>query len=216
MRDQIVRHQIVPVAVVDDVENAVPLARALARGGVPILELTLRTSAALEGIARIRRECPEITVGAGTILTSEQVLDVKTAGAQFGLSPGLNPMVVREATSQELFFIPGVMTPSDVEGAISLGCKLLKFFPAVPAGGLAMLQALNGPFAHTGVEFVPLGGVGAGNMKDYLSLPCVPAIGGSWICERSLVRERKWEEITQLAADAVRLVAETAAIFSRA
>lgn len=205
MRDQIVRYQIVPVAVVDDVEAAVPLARALARGGVPVLELTLRTGAALEGIARIRQECPDIVVGAGTVLTPAQVQEVKAAGAQFGLSPGLNPAVVQEAAASGLFFMPGVMTPTDVELAFTLGCRLLKFFPAVPAGGLAMLHALNSPFAHTGVEFVPLGGVAAGNMSDYLALPGVPAVGGSWVCERSLVREKRWDEITRLAAEAVEI-----------
>jgi 2-dehydro-3-deoxyphosphogluconate aldolase/(4S)-4-hydroxy-2-oxoglutarate aldolase len=107
-----------------------------------------------------------------------------------------------------LFFIPGVMTPSDVEAALELGCGLLKFFPAVPAGGIAMLQALNSPFGHTGVQFVPLGGVSAQNMQDYLRLGGVPAVGGSWICERTLVREKRWGEITALAAEAVRLAGQ--------
>ena len=208
MKEEIVRHKIVPVAVVDDAEDAVPLARALARGGLPILELTLRTDAAVEGIARIRRECPDVLVGAGTILSPDQVEMVKRAGAQFGLSPGLNPSVVREAAARGVFFIPGVMTPSDVEGALALNCRLLKFFPAVAAGGLGMLQALNGPFAHTGVQFVPLGGVSAGNMREYLNLSCVPAVGGSWICERSLVRARKWDTITALAREALQCAGE--------
>jgi 2-dehydro-3-deoxyphosphogluconate aldolase/(4S)-4-hydroxy-2-oxoglutarate aldolase len=204
MKQDIVRHRIVPVGVVDDVEDAVPLARALARGGLPILELTLRTEAAVEGIARIRRECPDVLVGAGTILTPDQVSLVKAAGAQFGLSPGLNASVVSEAAARGLFFIPGVMTPSDVGGALSLGCSLLKFFPAVVAGGVGMIQALNGPFAHTGVQFVPLGGVSFSNMGEYLNLSCVPAVGGSWICERSLVREKNWDRITELAREALR------------
>ncbi|RFC45781.1 MAG: 2-dehydro-3-deoxyphosphogluconate aldolase / (4S)-4-hydroxy-2-oxoglutarate aldolase [Verrucomicrobia bacterium] len=204
----IIRHRVVPVAVVDDAADAVPLARALARGGLPVLELTLRTPGALGGIANIRRECPEILVGAGTILTPVQVGEVIQAGAQFGLSPGINPAVVKAALEQGLFFIPGVMTPSDVEAALQLECRLLKFFPAVPAGGTAMLQALNSPFGHTGVEFVPLGGVSAQNMQDYLRLGCVPAVGGSWICERTLVREKRWGEITALAAEAVGLAAQ--------
>ena len=208
MKYNIIRHRIVPVAVVDDAADAVPLALALARGGLPVLELTLRTAAALEGIASIRRECPDILVGAGTILTPAQVREVGLAGAQFGLSPGINPAVVREASERGLFFIPGVMTPSDVEMALTLGCGLLKFFPAVPAGGIAMVRALNGPFEHTGVQFVPLGGVSAQNMQDYLRLACVPAVGGSWICERSLVREKRWDEITALAQEAVQLAGQ--------
>jgi 2-dehydro-3-deoxyphosphogluconate aldolase / (4S)-4-hydroxy-2-oxoglutarate aldolase len=207
MRDEIVRHRIVPVAVVDDPNDAVPLARALAMGGLPVLELTLRTGAALEGIANICRDCPEVLVGAGTILNPAQVQDVKKAGAKFGLSPGLNPAVVKEAAARGLFFMPGVMTPSEVEAAWMLGCGLLKYFPAGPAGGIEMLRALKGPFDHLGVEFIPLGGVNAGNMGGYLGLSCVPAVGGSWICERSLVREKRWAEITALAAAAVELAA---------
>lgn len=216
MRNEIVQHRIIPVAVVDDSADAVPLARALARGGLPILELTLRTEAALEGIANIRRECPDILVGAGTILDPAQVHAVAHAGAGFGLSPGLNPAVVREAEASGLFFIPGVMTPSDVEAAVTLGRRLLKFFPSNAAGGIAMLQSLNGPFAHLGVEFVPLGGVNAGNMGEYLGLSCVPAVGGSWICERSLVREKRWDAITALAAEAVELAAHKKPFISKA
>jgi 2-dehydro-3-deoxyphosphogluconate aldolase/(4S)-4-hydroxy-2-oxoglutarate aldolase len=116
----------------------------------------------------------------------------------FGVSPGLNADVVRAARDAGLFFMPGLMTPTDVEAALALDCRLLKFFPAVPAGGLAMLQSLAGPYAHTGVQFVPLGGVNANNMGDYLALASVAAIGGSWICDRSLVRDQRWSEITAL------------------
>jgi 2-dehydro-3-deoxyphosphogluconate aldolase / (4S)-4-hydroxy-2-oxoglutarate aldolase len=198
MNDQIRQHRIVPVAIIDDAAHAVPLAKALSAGGLPIIEVTLRTPAALEAIRAIRAECPEMLVGAGTVLTPQQVHESVAAGAMFGVSPGLNADVVRTARDAGLFFMPGVMTPSDVEAALALDCRLLKFFPAVPAGGLAMLQSLAGPYAHTGVQFVPLGGVNANNMSDYLPLPSVAAIGGSWICDRALVREQRWSEITAL------------------
>jgi len=198
MNDQIRHHCIVPVAIIDDAAHAVPLAKALSAGGLPIIEVTLRTPAALEAIRAIRAECPEMLVGAGTVLTPQQVHESVAAGAMFGVSPGLNADVVRTARDAGLFFMPGVMTPSDVEAALALDCRLLKFFPAVPAGGLAMLQSLAGPYAHTGVQFVPLGGVNANNMSDYLALPSVAAIGGSWICDRALVREQRWSEITAL------------------
>jgi len=198
MNDQIRQPRIVPVAIIDDAAHAVPLAKALSAGGLPIIEVTLRTPAALEAIRAIRAECPEMLVGAGTVLTPQQVHESVAAGAMFGVSPGLNADVVRAARDAGLFFMPGVMTPSDVEAALALDCRLLKFFPAVPAGGLAMLQSLAGPYAHTGVQFVPLGGVNANNMSDYLALPSVAAIGGSWICDRALVREQRWSEITAL------------------
>ncbi len=195
-------HRIVPVAVIDDAKHAVPLARALRAGGLPLIEVTLRTPAALDAIRAIRAECPEVLVGAGTVLTAQQVHESVAAGAIFGVSPGLNADVVRAARDAGLFFMPGVMTPSDVEAALALDCQLLKFFPAVLAGGLAMLHALAGPYAHTGVQFVPLGGVNAHNMGDYLALPSVAAIGGSWVCDRTLVREQRWSEITQLSLEA--------------
>jgi 2-dehydro-3-deoxyphosphogluconate aldolase/(4S)-4-hydroxy-2-oxoglutarate aldolase len=206
MRDRIVRHGIVPVAVLDDADDAVPLARALAEGGLPVLELTLRTEAALRGIENIARECPDVIVGAGTVLHPSQVPQVMRAGARFALSPGVNLEVVREAVACGLFFLPGVMTPSDVEAVLGQGCRLLKFFPAVPAGGIPMLQALAGPYVHAGVEFVPLGGVNCANMGDFLRLDSVPAVGGTWLCDRRLVRERRWTEITRLASEACREV----------
>lgn len=207
MRDRIVQYGVVPVAVVEDAEDAVPLAMALAEGGLPLLELTLRTEAAIKGIENISRSCPDILVGAGTVLHPSQVHQVMRAGAQFGLSPGVNLEVLKEAVASGFFFLPGVMTPSDVEAAMGSGCGLLKFFPAVPAGGILMLQALASPYGHTGVEFVPLGGVNCANMGDFLSLDVVPAVGGSWLCDRRLVREKRWTDITKLAAEACRKAA---------
>ena len=203
MQDELTRKRIIPVAVIDALEDAVPLARALEQGGLPLIEITLRTPCALDCIRAIRQACPNVLVGAGTVLYPAQVKTAIEAGARFGVSPGLNPEVVRAAIGQKWFFMPGVMTPSEIELALGLGCKLLKFFPAELAGGLKMLKAFAGPYDATGVRFVPLGGVGAANIADYLAVPVVAAVGGSWLCDRNLVREKRWAEISKLAAAAV-------------
>ena len=203
VREQLLQRRVVPVAVADSVEDAVSLARALVQGGLPLIEITLRTPCALDCIRAIRQACPEALVGAGTILDPSQVKAAIEAGAQFGVSPGVNPEVVRAASEQKLFFIPGIMTPSDIESALRLGCRILKFFPADAAGGIKMLKALAGPYESAGARFIPLGGISPGNMSEYLALPVVAAVGGSWLCERKMVREQKWAEITALAAAAV-------------
>ena len=203
VQEQLTRGRVVPIAVVDAVEDAVPLARALAHGGLPVIEITLRTPCALDCIRAIRKECPEVLVGAGTILEASQVKAAIEAGARFGVSPGLNADIVRAASKQKLLFIPGVMTPSEVETALGLGCRLLKFFPAEVAGGVKMLKALVGPYEASGARFIPLGGVSAANLAEYLAVPIVAAVGGSWMCERRLVREKKWTELAAVAAAAV-------------
>jgi 2-dehydro-3-deoxyphosphogluconate aldolase/(4S)-4-hydroxy-2-oxoglutarate aldolase len=203
MIDRILAKRIVPVVVLDDVESAEPLAEALLEGGLDIMEITFRTAAAEESIKRIAKRFPEILLGAGTLLEKEQVIRAKNAGAVFGLAPGLNPEIVKTANEAGLSFSPGVMTPSEVEQALSLGCKLLKFFPAEAAGGVSMLKSLAGPYSHTGVKFVPTGGVTSANLASYLKLPVVAAIGGSWMVDKALVNAGKWEEITRLTKEAL-------------
>ena len=207
MIDRILAKRIVPVVVLDSVESAEPLAAALLAGGLDIMEVTFRTAAAEESIRRIAAQFPEMLLGAGTLLEKDQVRRAKDAGAVFGLAPGLNPEIVGFAKEIGLQFSPGVMTPSDVELALSLGCKLLKFFPAEAAGGVAMLKSLAGPYGHTGVRFIPTGGVSAGNLSEYLKLPIVAAIGGSWMVDKQLVNEGRWSEITRITREAL----ETAA-----
>lgn len=207
MIDRILAKRIVPVVVLDSVESAEPLAAALLAGGLDIMEVTFRTAAAEESIRRIAARFPEMLLGAGTLLEKDQVRRAKDAGAVFGLAPGLNPEIVGFAKEIGLQFSPGVMTPSDVELALSLGCKLLKFFPAEAAGGVAMLKSLAGPYGHTGVRFIPTGGVSAGNLSEYLKLPIVAAIGGSWMVDKQLVNEGRWSEITRITREAL----ETAA-----
>ena len=207
MINRILTKRIVPVVVLDDAEFAEPLAEALLAGGLDIMEITFRTEAAEESIRRIATQFPEILLGAGTLLEKEQVQRAKDAGAVFGLAPGLNPNIISAANKIGLQFSPGVMTPSDVEMALALGCKLLKFFPAEVAGGVDMLKALSGPYGHTGVKFIPTGGVTSENIRSYLKLPIVAAIGGSWMVDKTLINEKKWGEITRITRHAI----ETAA-----
>ena len=207
MLDRIAQRRIVPVVVLDDEETAEPLAEALLAGGLDVMEITFRTTAAAGAIRRIAARYPEILLGAGTLLERDQVLRARDAGAVFGLAPGLNPRIVAAAADCGLQFAPGVMTPSEVERALELGCKLLKFFPAETAGGVGMLKALAGPYGHTGVRFIPTGGVTSKNLADYLKLPIVAAIGGSWMVDKALVAAGRWEEITRLTREALEAAA---------
>ena len=201
-------NRIVSVITIDRVEDAEPLAQALLDGGLDTMEVTFRTEAAPEAIRRIKAAFPKIHLGAGTLLTGEHVAQAVAAGAAFGLAPGLNPEVVRYAHERGLGFIPGVMTPSEVEIGLSLGCRVQKFFPADIAGGVKMLRTLAGPFGHTGVKFLPLGGVNAATLKEFLAAPGVAAVGGSWIADRALIKAGDWAGITKLAREAVALAKE--------
>ena len=200
---------IVAVLVVDRVEDAVPLARALIAGGVNVMELTLRTPAAIAALRAIKVGVPEMVAGVGTILTTDQVKQVVEAGAAFGVAPGLNPRIVTAAREAGLSFAPGILTPSEIESAGELGCTLLKFFPAEPSGGLAYLKALTAPFAHLGLRFLPLGGLNAKNMASYLADPIIAALGGSWLAPRDLITAGDWNAITALAAEAVQIIKST-------
>lgn len=205
MLDRIQRTRVVSVLVVDQVQSAVPLARALLAGGIDIMELTLRTPVAIECLKEIRKEVPEMLAGVGTILTPEQVDQVVEAGALFGVAPGLNRRVIQRAQQSGLPFAPGVMTPSDMEAAIELGCRELKFFPAEPSGGLKTLNSMKAPYLHLGVKFIPLGGVNLANMTSYLANGDVLAVGGSWIAPPELVDGEKWDTISSNAAEACRI-----------
>lgn len=198
------------ITTIDMADDAIPLARALLAGGLNVMEITFRTAAAAESIRRIRQEVPQMAIGAGTLLTAENVGAAVQAGAQFGVSPGLNETVLAAAKAQLPFF-PGVMTPTEVDRALNLGCKYLKFFPAEPAGGAAMLKALVAPFAHTGVKFLPTGGINTTSLTGYLALPQVAAIGGSWMAEKKLVTEKAWDKIAALTVEALKVVSTSSA-----
>ncbi|MFT3992051.1 MAG: bifunctional 4-hydroxy-2-oxoglutarate aldolase/2-dehydro-3-deoxy-phosphogluconate aldolase [Luteolibacter sp.] len=207
MIDRILAKRIVPVIVLDKVESAVPLAEALLEGGLDIMEITFRTAAAQGSIEQIVAKFPEILVGAGTLLTEDQVQRAKDAGSKFGLAPGFNPAIVAKAQAVGLPFSPGVATPSEIEQAMALGCNLLKFFPAENAGGPAMLKAFSGPYGHTDLKFIPTGGITSAKVEGYLKLPIVAAIGGSWMVDKALVNEGKWAEITRLTKEALEAAA---------
>ena len=206
--DFLFKRRLICVAAIESPEDAQPLAEALLAGGLNVMEVTFRTAGAVECIACIRKAVPGIAVGAGTLLTPDDVKKAVDAGAQFGVSPGLNESVVRAARKRNLPMFPGVMTPSEVVRALALGCTHLKFFPAEAAGGIAMLEALAGPFAHTGVKFIPTGGIRLASLEGYLAAPLVAAVGGSWMAGRRLVSEKAWGKITALTAEAMTLIVQ--------
>jgi 2-dehydro-3-deoxyphosphogluconate aldolase / (4S)-4-hydroxy-2-oxoglutarate aldolase len=193
------RSGVVPVTIVENVSQAVPLARALLAGGIDVIELTLRTPAALDSIRAIRAEVPAMKVGAGTVLTPEQVRQCQAAGATFAVAPGTNPHTIQTAQDCGLPFAPGVMTPSDIEAALGFGCRMLKFFPASTAGGLAHLKIIAAPYLHLGLRFMPTGGIDLTQLQAYLESPLIAAVGGSWITKTDLIKSQNWTEITALA-----------------
>jgi 2-dehydro-3-deoxyphosphogluconate aldolase/(4S)-4-hydroxy-2-oxoglutarate aldolase len=207
--ESFLRQRLLCIAVVDKPDDAVPLAEALLAGGLQTMEITFRTEAAAESIRQIRQRVPQISIGAGTLLTPDNVKQAIDAGAQFGVSPGLNEAILAEANKSKLPFFPGVMTPTEVDHALRLGHKHLKFFPAEPAGGVKMIKALAGPFAHAGVKFIPTGGINAESLADYLAVPQVTAVGGSWMGDRKLIAEKAWSKITALTAEALKVTASS-------
>ena len=192
---------IVPVVAIDDAKKAAPLADALCNGGLPCAEVTFRTNAAEEAIRIMTASHPDMIVGAGTVLTKEQADRAAGAGAQFIVSPGLNPDVVKHCISHGYPVVPGCATPSDIECALSLGLDTVKFFPAEAAGGISMIKAMSAPYGK--VRFMPTGGINAANLNDYLSFPKVFACGGSWMVKKDLINNGEFDRITKLSAEAV-------------
>ena len=194
---------IIPVVVLDRVEDALPLAEALIKGGLPCAEVTFRTAAAEEGISEA---FPDMIVGAGTVLTTEQADRAIAAGAKFIVSPGFNPKVTKYVLDKGVPMTPGVCTPSEIEGAMELGLDVVKFFPAEPAGGLPMIKALVGPYVN--LKFMPTGGINAKNVRDYLAFNKIIACGGSWMVKGDLIKAGKFDEIEQMVREAAAIVKE--------
>jgi 2-dehydro-3-deoxyphosphogluconate aldolase / (4S)-4-hydroxy-2-oxoglutarate aldolase len=206
--ENFLNQRLICVAMIDKTDDAVPLAEALLAGGLNCIEVTFRTAGAADSIARIRKSVPRIVVGAGTLLSADQVKQAVDAGAQFGVSPGLSETVSNAARKNNLPLIPGVVTPTEVTRAMEWGWKQLKFFPAEAVGGVHALKLLAGPFGHTGIQFVPSGGITVATLPNYLAVPQVAAVGGSWMADKKLVAEKNWTKITALAAEAMKIVSQ--------
>ncbi len=202
--EEIQKIGIVPVVVLDDAKDAEPLAKALCEGGLPCAEVTFRTEAAEESIRIISQKYPEMLVGAGTVLTIEQVDRAVAAGAKFIVSPGLNPKIVKYCLDKKIPVAPGTQTPSEMEQALEMGLDVVKFFPAEPAGGLSMIKAVAAPY--TKLKFMPTGGINLSNVEDYLKYDRILACGGSWMVKGNLVKEGKFDEIQKMTADAAEMV----------
>ena len=194
---------VIPVLKIERAVDAVPLAGALARGGLRVIEITLRTAGALEAIRRVSGEVEEAIVGAGTILTAAQFDEAAKAGSRFIVSPGITREVLSAGQNSEVPLLPGAITPSEIMTAAEAGLDFLKFFPAEQAGGAQFLKSLASPFA--GIRFCPTGGIGVKNAKDYLNLPNVVCVGGSWVAPDDLVKAGEWDEIEKLAREASRI-----------
>ena len=188
---------VIPVLLIDHVEDAVPLARALAKGGLKAIEVTLRTKAALGSIEAIAKEVPEAIVGAGTILNAEHYETAEKAGAKFIVSPGLTGELIDVAEDSDIPLLPGAITPSEIMSALEEDYEYLKFFPAESAGGISFMKSLASPFQ--GVKFCPTGGIDQKNVADWLNLANVVCVGGSWVAPKDLIEHKKWDEITKLS-----------------
>ena len=193
--EQIADLKVVPVIAIESADMAVTLAQTLKESGLPIAEITFRTSAATDVLRKIASQYPDFLLGAGTILTERDLKSAIDSGAKFGMAPGFNPQIVELARKLDFPFAPGVCTPSEIEIAMSIGCKQLKFFPAGAMGGVAFLKAILAPYLHTGIEVMPTGGVQISNLMEYLKTKGVGACGGTWIATREDIAGGKWKTI---------------------
>jgi 2-dehydro-3-deoxyphosphogluconate aldolase/(4S)-4-hydroxy-2-oxoglutarate aldolase len=197
------QQKILPAVTFLSAGEALPVAEAILKGGLYVMEITFRTSAAAEAINLIRKNLPEMYVGAGTLLSGIQIKQAVEAGAQFGLAPGFNPSVCNNAIKNNLPFIPGVMTPSEIERAAEMGFDILKLFPAAQLDGIGFLKALSEPYLQLQTKFIPMGGVSVHNMNEYLQQKNVIAVGGSWLAKGDLISEKKFDKITELVREAL-------------
>ena len=191
---------VVPVVVIENLKDAIPTAKAMLAGGVDVMEITMRTAAGLDSIRTVSAECPDMLVGAGTVITLEQCKACVEAGAKFIVSPGFDPEVVAWCMENEVPVLPGCVTPTEIMAAMKLGCKTVKFFPANVYGGLNAMKNLAAPFV--GIKFLPTGGVNAANIKEYIDAPFIHAVGGSWVCPKAEVKAGNWDKITELCIEA--------------
>ena len=201
---QLAQIKVIPVIAIDRAEDIIPLGKALAENGLPAAEITFRSDAAAEAIRLLREAQPDMLIGAGTVLNREQAIAAKEAGATFVVSPGFNPNTVKACQELGIEIVPGVNNPSAVEAAIEMGVTTLKFFPAEASGGINMVKSLLAPY--TQIQFMPTGGINAKNVNDYLAVDRVFACGGTWMVDKKLINEGRWDEIGRLAREAADLV----------
>ena len=199
---------VVAVLGIDELEHAVPVAKALLAGGITAIELTLRTPVAFEAAKLIKAEVPEMSLGFGTVLTVAQVEACVAVGADFAVAPGCNPKVIKSAIKHGLSFAPGITTPSEIEIAIELGCRVLKLFPAETSGGMKNLENMVAPYKYLDLKFIPLGGLNINNAASYLKSPLITAIGGSWIAKQDVIQAQNWALITKNAQEITDLIKE--------
>ena len=204
MQNMLAGNPVIPVITLDQIEDAVPLANALVAGGLKVLEVTLRTEAAVEGIRQIIQHVPDAIVGTGTVCSEEQIKLSEDLGCQFMISPGATDKLLSIGSQSSVPFLPGISTVSELMRGMEYGLENFKFFPAEAAGGAPVMKAMAGPFPN--IKFCPTGGIGLGNAMDYLALPNVMCVGGSWIAKPNDIREKRWKEIEQLAREAAALV----------
>ena len=197
IKDTIKEHKIIPVIAIEKMDDVLPLADSLSEGGLPLIEITFRTKIAPAAIKLLGKEKPEMLLGAGTVLTLEELKIAIDNGAAFGVSPGFNPKIVEEALKNKFLFMPGIMTPTDLESALSLGINIFKFFPAEAAGGIPFLKSISTPYAHKDIQFIPTGGINIQNLKDYLSLKQVIAVGGTWLAKNTDIETGQWDMIVK-------------------
>lgn len=206
LRDHILKSRLLPAVTLNSEKQAVSVARALQKGGLNLMEITFRTDGAARAIAAIRRDVPSMVVGAGTLLTKDQVDEAEQAGARFGLAPGFQPDLVEHAQSMGFAFIPGVSTPSEIECAMSQGCWIQKLFPANLLGGPDLIRSLTGPYRHTDLRLIPMGGVGLDTLTDYAGLSLVGALGGSWLTPKTAIEKEQFDTITTLVRESLQKV----------
>lgn len=195
--------KILPAVTFSSADDALPVAEALLRGGLRVMEVTFRTAAAAEAITMIRKKLPEMFLGAGTLLSPAQLKQAMDAGAQFGLAPGFNHGICKNAIDNDFPFIPGVMTPSEIESAAEMGFGILKLFPASQVDGVHFLKAIQEPYQSLQIKFIPMGGVSVNNMNEYLQLTNVIAVGGSWLTRSEFIRGRQFDKITESIMEAL-------------
>lgn len=206
IKEQLKALKVIPVIAIDKAEDIIPLGKVLAENRLPAAEITFRSAAAAEAIRLLRETQPDMLIGAGTVLSREQAIAAKEAGATFIVSPGFNPNTVKACQEIGIDIVPGVNNPSTVEAALEMGLTTLKFFPAEASGGINMVKSLLAPY--TDIELMPTGGINPANIKDYLAIPRVLACGGTWMVDKKLIEAGNWEELARLTREAVALVNE--------